>query len=122
MNGKEGKEAGSTVRSTGSGGTSSSGGGRGGSDGGVVTRRSSVSPKLDNSDELVDGWPKWLTDNVPKDALDGLIPKSADAYDKLDKVTTISHFFFDNYKLIMHAYGIHTSTMIMDYGCRKRKN
>ncbi|KAL7596737.1 hypothetical protein Lser_V15G30913 [Lactuca serriola] len=86
MNGKEGKEAGSTVRSTGSGGTSSSGGGRGGSDGGVVTRRSSVSPKLDNSDELVDGWPKWLTDNVPKDALDGLIPKSADAYDKLDKV------------------------------------
>ncbi|KAL4565938.1 hypothetical protein LXL04_030044 [Taraxacum kok-saghyz] len=86
MNGKGGKEAG-TVRSTGSGGTSSSGGGRGGSDGGgVVMRRSSVSPNVDNSDELVDGWPKWLTDNVPKGALDGLIPKSADAYDKLDKV------------------------------------
>lgn len=76
----------------GGGGTSSSGGGRGGSDGGGVIRRSSVLAKVDDADELVDGWPKWLTDNVPKDALDGLVPKSADAYDKLDKVITLSAF------------------------------
>ncbi|KAI3689303.1 hypothetical protein L2E82_47257 [Cichorium intybus] len=85
VNGKERKEAG-TSRSTGSTGTSSSGGRRGSSEGGPVMRKSSLSPNLDDSDELVDGWPKWLTDNVPKGALDGLIPKSADAYDKLDKV------------------------------------
>lgn len=76
-----------------SGGGSSSGGRGGGSDGGSgVVRRSSVSGKSDDMDELVDGWPKWLTDNVPKDALDGLVPKSAEAFDKLDKVSTLSVF------------------------------
>ncbi|XP_076940438.1 putative serine/threonine-protein kinase At1g54610 [Bidens hawaiensis] len=64
---------------------SSSGGGRGGSDGGGVMRRSG-SGRSDDLEELVDGWPKWLTDNVPKDALHGLVPKSAEAYDKLDKI------------------------------------
>nr|XP_004292510.2 PREDICTED: probable serine/threonine-protein kinase At1g54610 [Fragaria vesca subsp. vesca] len=39
-----------------------------------------------DDDELVDGWPKWLTDNISKDVLAGLAPKSADSYDKLDKV------------------------------------
>lgn len=39
-----------------------------------------------DDDELVDGWPKWLTDNISKDVLAGLVPKSADSYDKLDKV------------------------------------
>ncbi|KAI3820311.1 hypothetical protein L1987_07856 [Smallanthus sonchifolius] len=82
VSGREGKEG--TRRSNGSGGGSSSGGGRGGSDG--VMRRSSVSVISDDLDELVDGWPKWLTDNVPKHALDGLVPKSAEAYDKLDKI------------------------------------
>ncbi|KAK6125751.1 hypothetical protein DH2020_040506 [Rehmannia glutinosa] len=38
------------------------------------------------ADELVDGWPKWLVDNVPPDGLAGLVPKSADSYDKLAKV------------------------------------
>ncbi|XP_010027349.1 probable serine/threonine-protein kinase At1g54610 [Eucalyptus grandis] len=37
-------------------------------------------------DDLVDGWPKWLLDNVNKDFLAGLVPKSADSYDKLAKV------------------------------------
>ncbi|KAF5735335.1 Serine/threonine-protein kinase [Tripterygium wilfordii] len=37
-------------------------------------------------DELVDGWPKWLTDNIPREVLAGLVPKSAENYDKLDKV------------------------------------
>nr|QYW07103.1 cyclin-dependent kinase like 4 [Dimocarpus longan] len=36
--------------------------------------------------ETVDGWPKWLTDNIPRHVLAGLVPKSAEAYDKLDKV------------------------------------
>ncbi|XP_010932052.1 probable serine/threonine-protein kinase At1g54610 [Elaeis guineensis] len=38
------------------------------------------------ADELVDGWPRWLTDNIPREVLAGLVPKSADSYDKLDKV------------------------------------
>ncbi|KAK9080801.1 hypothetical protein SSX86_000559 [Deinandra increscens subsp. villosa] len=62
------------------------GSGSGGSGGGGGTRRNSASVKSDDLDELVDGWPKWLTDNVPKHALDGLAPKSAEAYDKLDKI------------------------------------
>ncbi|KAL5843672.1 hypothetical protein ACOSQ4_009630 [Xanthoceras sorbifolium] len=37
-------------------------------------------------DEMVDGWPKWLTGNIPREVLSGLVPKSAEAYDKLDKV------------------------------------
>ena len=37
-------------------------------------------------EEVVDGWPKWLTDNVPKEALAGLVPRSAESFDKLDKV------------------------------------
>lgn len=38
-------------------------------------------------DEFVDGWPKWLVENIPRKALDGLVPKSADSYDKLAKVS-----------------------------------
>lgn len=38
------------------------------------------------ADEMVDGWPKWLLDNVPKDGLAGLVPKTADSYDKLAKI------------------------------------
>ncbi|KAM4123480.1 hypothetical protein ACJW30_01G163300 [Castanea mollissima] len=36
--------------------------------------------------ELVDGLPKWLTDNVPRKVLSALVVKSADSYDKLSKV------------------------------------
>ncbi|KAH9757697.1 protein kinase domain-containing protein [Citrus sinensis] len=36
--------------------------------------------------ELVNGWPKWLTDNIPREVLAGLVPKSAESYDKIDKV------------------------------------
>lgn len=38
-------------------------------------------------EEVVDGWPRWLTDNVPREVLAGLVPKSAVNYDKLDKVS-----------------------------------
>ncbi|EOY16810.1 Serine/threonine-protein kinase [Theobroma cacao] len=37
-------------------------------------------------DEIVDGWPKWLIDNIPKEVLAGLVPKSAESYVKLDKI------------------------------------
>ncbi|KAF4371660.1 hypothetical protein F8388_008600 [Cannabis sativa] len=37
-------------------------------------------------DELVNGWPKWLVDNIASEVLAGLIPKSADSYDKLAKI------------------------------------
>ncbi|KAH9691861.1 protein kinase domain-containing protein [Citrus sinensis] len=36
--------------------------------------------------KLVNGWPKWLTDNIPREVLAGLVPKSAESYDKIDKV------------------------------------
>ncbi|PIN26885.1 Cyclin-dependent kinase [Handroanthus impetiginosus] len=38
------------------------------------------------ADEMVDGWPKWLVENVRRDVLAGLVPKSADSYEKLAKV------------------------------------
>lgn len=40
-------------------------------------------------DELVDGWPRWLVDNIPSKVLAGLVPKSADSYEKLAKVIII---------------------------------
>ncbi|XP_052142974.1 probable serine/threonine-protein kinase At1g54610 [Oryza glaberrima] len=43
-------------------------------------------PAPRREDELVDGWPTWLLDNVPREALQGIVPKSADAYDKIAKV------------------------------------
>ncbi|XP_049348122.1 probable serine/threonine-protein kinase At1g54610 [Solanum verrucosum] len=42
--------------------------------------------KIGGDDQLVDGWPKWLVDNIPKEVLLGLVPKTADSYEKLDKV------------------------------------
>lgn len=56
----------------------------GGGDGGSGSRKS-VKKKI-GEDELVDGWPKWLVDNIPKEVLAGLVPKTADSYDKLAKV------------------------------------
>ncbi|KAL8030770.1 hypothetical protein ABFX02_14G307400 [Erythranthe guttata] len=40
----------------------------------------------EEEDQLVDGWPKWLVRNIPRDALSNIVPKSADSYDKIDKV------------------------------------
>ncbi|XP_073149447.1 cyclin-dependent kinase A-1-like [Henckelia pumila] len=45
-----------------------------------------ISVKNIAADEFVGGWPRWLIENVPKDALAGLVPKTADSYDKLAKV------------------------------------
>ncbi|OIT32355.1 hypothetical protein A4A49_42769, partial [Nicotiana attenuata] len=46
--------------------------------------RKSTKTTIDE-EELIDGWPKWLVDNIPREALAGLVPKSADSYDKIDK-------------------------------------
>lgn len=46
-----------------------------------------------DEDEVVDGWPKWLTDNISKVVLAGLVPKSAESYDKLDKVRFLYSLF-----------------------------
>ncbi|KAM7513730.1 hypothetical protein LguiA_003313 [Lonicera macranthoides] len=51
---------------------------------GNVSQR--ISTKKIGADELVDGWPKWLVENISSDVLAGLVPKSADSYDKLAKV------------------------------------
>ncbi|KAI4366840.1 hypothetical protein MLD38_022657 [Melastoma candidum] len=40
----------------------------------------------DGKDDGVNGWPKWFTDHVPMSGLEGLVPKSSDSYDKIDKV------------------------------------
>jgi cyclin-dependent kinase 12/13 len=37
-------------------------------------------------DEMVDGWPKWLVDNVPSQVLAGVVAKSAESYKMIDKV------------------------------------
>jgi hypothetical protein len=71
---------------------SGSGGGAGGeaererSGGSRNVSKRAVRKKI-GEDELVDGWPKWLVDNVSADLLEGLVPKSADSYDKLAKVS-----------------------------------
>lgn len=48
-------------------------------------------------DEVVEGWPKWLTDNIPREALRSIVPKSADSYVKIEKVIYLpfsSHFWY----------------------------
>ncbi|KAK1587477.1 hypothetical protein Q3G72_013255 [Acer saccharum] len=60
--------------------------------GGGGGSRKSVRKKI-GDDELVDGWPKWLVDNIPREVLAGLVPKSADSYDKLAKVEQLHRIF-----------------------------
>lgn len=45
-------------------------------------------------EELADGWPKWLTDSIPRAVLAGLVPKSADSYEMLAKVCLFFFSFF----------------------------
>ncbi|KAK4429498.1 putative serine/threonine-protein kinase [Sesamum alatum] len=58
----------------------------GGENKGKVSERIELRNKADEDDELVDGWPKWLTDNIPRDVLRNIVAKSADSYVKIDKV------------------------------------
>ncbi|KAL4583012.1 hypothetical protein LXL04_007576 [Taraxacum kok-saghyz] len=52
---------------------------------GNVSQRIVVVKKI-GSDELIDGWPKWLVDNIPREVLANLASKTADSYDKLAKI------------------------------------
>lgn len=63
----------------------SRGGGKDGDVVGNVSRRISISQI--SAHDFPGGWPKWLVENVPADVLAGLVPKSADSYDKLAKVS-----------------------------------
>lgn len=40
----------------------------------------------DDDDEMVDGWPRWLVDNVPPQVLAAFVPRTADSYIMIDKV------------------------------------
>lgn len=61
------------------------------------SRRLGIVKKI-GSDEMINGWPKWLVDNIPTHVLSNLVSKTADSYDKLAKVgyftTYFSLFFF----------------------------
>lgn len=80
----------------GGGGSDSGGGGGGGAGklgGAEVERAGNGSsgnvfgrPSQGDEEETVEGWPKWLVNNVPRRFLEGLVPKSADSYRKIDKV------------------------------------
>lgn len=52
---------------------------------GNVSQKASVFKRIEEV-ELVDGWPKWLIDNVPREVLTGMVPKSAESYAMLSKV------------------------------------
>lgn len=76
------------------------GGGRGGDKKSVLSRdgakeknNGSLSQRIVlkkiAADEYVDGWPKWLVENVPKEALKGLAKKTADSFEKLAKVISV---------------------------------
>ncbi|XP_034218985.1 probable serine/threonine-protein kinase At1g54610 [Prunus dulcis] len=56
-----------------------------GKNGGNVSGRITLK-QIGGDDDTVGGWPKWLVENVPEDVLSGLVPKTADSYDKLAKV------------------------------------
>ncbi|CAJ1937933.1 unnamed protein product [Sphenostylis stenocarpa] len=51
-----------------------------------VSERSQEKKNITAHTEFVEGWPKWLVDNIPPNVLDSLAPKSADSYEKLGKV------------------------------------
>ncbi|XP_014489919.2 probable serine/threonine-protein kinase At1g54610 [Vigna radiata var. radiata] len=54
-----------------------------------AAKESKSSKDLDSNEsknEFVDGWPKWLLDNIPTNVLAKLVPKSADSYEKLAKI------------------------------------
>jgi cyclin-dependent kinase 12/13 len=69
-------------------------------------------------EEVVDGWPKWLTDNVPREVLGGLIPKSAENYDKLAKVSVLEFFFlFYHFLLAVCILPWEFEMVVIGLGC-----
>jgi cyclin-dependent kinase 12/13 len=56
-----------------------------GGNGENVSQKTSVFKRIEEA-ELVDGWPKWLVDNVPREVLSGIVPKSVESYVMFSKV------------------------------------
>ncbi|KVH99568.1 Protein kinase, ATP binding site-containing protein [Cynara cardunculus var. scolymus] len=98
--------------------SSSSSGGRSNRKEGKKTVEGEGGGRPSVSHDLVDGWPKWLTDNVPKDALDGLLPKSADAYDKLDKKNQKNVLVTPHFSIVLQ---VGSGTYSNVYKARDRK-
>ncbi|CAL0300679.1 unnamed protein product [Lupinus luteus] len=48
--------------------------------------KASAEVENENENEMVDGWPRWLVDNVPTHVLAALVPKSAESFKMIDKV------------------------------------
>ncbi|KAK2979901.1 hypothetical protein RJ640_020143 [Escallonia rubra] len=94
-------------------------GGPGGGGGGNVSQRITLA-KPAGEEELVDGWPKWLTDNIPKEALAGLVPRSAESYDKLDKVSLSSPQFIRVLNMQMNITMVGQGTYSNVYKARDR--
>ena len=68
---------------------------REGEERGLGERNGNVSKRVSMEDEvLAQGWPKWLVDNVPYKVLAGLVPRSAESFDKLAKVCVVFLFLF----------------------------
>lgn len=63
-----------------------------GEKGKTVAKKGKTTKDLDVKEEkmaeygFVDGWPKWLLDNIPANVLAKIVPKSADSFEKLAKV------------------------------------
>lgn len=61
----------------------------------VDGRRSKPNPRLSNpskhwrGEQVAAGWPSWLSDACGE-ALNGWIPRKADTFEKIDKVTAIT--------------------------------
>ncbi|QCD84778.1 Cdc2-related kinase [Vigna unguiculata] len=51
-----------------------------------VPQKSHEKKNIGAPSESVEGWPKWLVDNIPPNVLESLVPKSVDSYEKLGKV------------------------------------
>lgn len=52
----------------------------------IISRPESDQEKKKSGSHEEQYWPKWLVDNIPQNVLATLVPKSADSYQKLDKV------------------------------------
>ena len=74
---------------------------------------------MQSADEVVDGWPNWLVDNIPTEVLAGLVSRSADSYDKLAKVIsfygTIIALLCIDYELPIRSYDSHSSGLLTSF-------
>jgi len=75
-----------------------------------AAKESKSSKDLDSNEsknEFVDGWPKWLLDNIPTNVLAKLVPKSADSYEKLAKVTYLHKHIYCMHERIHLLLSLH---------------